>query len=630
MAMKEMRKNNNIALLFVAIILVQIYISFFVAIPSHFTIDGFIYHLMAMNFAENFSLSVQNGYEIIQTPALNLMFTVENGDKIYPKFPSLYAIVAYPFYKLFALKGLILLNSLSFVGVLYFTYKISEKFFSKETSIFSLIILTFGTFIWQYSQAVWPHMAALFFIIFSIHLFLDAEDKNKKGIYFVSGLIFGVAVGLRYDSIFAATIFFVPFLFSNGRISNVALVFLGTIPALLFLSITNHIKFGTWLPFSYGHYKDWDRTSFSFRYFAIIASAAVIFLIIFCKKFFEKEKTKKIYGISVWIALLSGSMIFWQIYPEILKKFINGFYAILVDLRTLALYVHKFAGPVSETGAIIYESGYKKAFLQNVPIAVLLLGCLFKYKDSRNIKFLLTVPLTYMVIFGGMAWHGGLSYDTRYLIPALPFIAILISYIFFDIVGETSRNNYLISIIVAIIIAYFLWSNFYEESEFVFYDFPLYLAAILAISAALTFATKKLKHIFMAMIFVCLLWGGGVSIFYDYKKLDNIRQANLDSADIISDNIEDNSILLVCNFMQRVFLVKADKKDLIVSCPIVYDYDGAKRLLSYAVEKKKNIYTYLETEEHNILKDRFFDYIEDVRAFIPPENGKLIKVKRVL
>ncbi len=233
-------------------------LTFFYAAPGPLSVDEAIYHWMTRSFSERGSLDIWNGYEEFASPELHHKYIRVREGRLIPQYPSLFSVLALPFYRVFGFFGLFVMNALAFLGVVVICFFTARKLFGDaELALDSCLILILATFAWEYSQAAWPHMFALLFVMAAFYLSISAYFSGTRRKSFclamASGAIAATGLGLRLDGILVFPALFLPFLFARpARLREVLGLLVGTLPAIAVLSAINEAKFGIFSPFSYG------------------------------------------------------------------------------------------------------------------------------------------------------------------------------------------------------------------------------------------------------------------------------------------------------------------------------------------------------------------------------------------
>ncbi|NNL90376.1 MAG: hypothetical protein HKP25_15045 [Marinicaulis sp.] len=229
----------------------------FLAPPSPFIIDGGVYLDMARSMADHGALHIVAADAPEDAPALAKYLTHEFGGKIFPQYPSGYAILAAPFYMLFGVHGLMLLNAIGAGLSIWLTWRAAAKLYDVETARIAAALLCLATFLLNYSFSIWPHSLTLAICLAAVNFAIDGADEKdarQRSVKFaLAGASIGVAINIRVDAILFAPILLVwmkLFARSHDRISPPAFL-VGLIPGLVAASLLNDAKFGVFSPFSY-------------------------------------------------------------------------------------------------------------------------------------------------------------------------------------------------------------------------------------------------------------------------------------------------------------------------------------------------------------------------------------------
>ena len=399
-----------------------------------FTIDEALYADMAHAMASRGALDItpQNladGAPLIEKSD-GLVRVID--ERILPQYPSLYAIIAAPFYAALGVKGLFLLNSLCAIFALLATYEIARGFsLSARTAGAAVILLGAASIFPGYVFAIWPHMLALAFLLGG------AWGAQRAGLAgpgkaiapaALAGLCFGLGVGVRVDVVLSAiAAFFWLRLFAkpSDRIAALALI-AGLAPGFLLAACLNEAKFGAFTPFTYGHAgggTDLGRYALIGAGVGLISLAALV-VDVSAKPFarFRDQVLERRWTAFGALAVLAlGGLLIAA--PNLL----HGLYVLIVDLQA-------FAGG-GRDGQVRDAFGYwtfwglpKKALLQSMPflpLALLPFAAFLKGQNVRMASFLILLSAAPIIFFALNAWDGGMAFNLRYYLPAAPFLVIL-------------------------------------------------------------------------------------------------------------------------------------------------------------------------------------------------------------
>jgi|GEM_PF-1264105 len=402
---------------------------------SAFSIDDVVYIDMAHAMAERGALTAT--YE--NAPAGSPVLTKSDGiirvinEQAVPQYPAGYALLAAPFFKLFGVSGLIMLNALAGALSLWLTYLIALRLYgNQEIARFAALLLGLATIFSGYVFAVWPHMTALAALLGgALFTLKTAEASGMRRIRdaLIAGFIFGLGLSFRVDIIvpFAAALFWLRlFALPDDRSSALALL-AGTLPGVIFAAYLNLEKFGVFLPIYYGPTEGGHKIV-EYAPFAVIGLGAIAASFVISTNHKSVQRMAKT-PIAIWGAVLSaGILIAILVAGDTLWKFLYGFYFLTVDIQA-----YNNAAP--QAGLVRDDYGYwsfwglpKKSLVQSMPfIALAILPAIefFRGKNARAHAFSLMMIAAPVVFFSLKAFHGGMALNMRYLLPAAPFLAAL-------------------------------------------------------------------------------------------------------------------------------------------------------------------------------------------------------------
>ena len=461
--------------------------------PAAFSVDEAIYADMAHAMASRgaFDVTPQDLPAGAPMMAKSDHLVQIIGDKAIPQYPALYGVIAAPFFLVAGVKGLIFLNALSALFVLWATHKIARRLTHDDwIAGISVVILGAASIFAGYIFAIWPHMLALAFVTGGALAAVRAGESDGRNAALwagIAGLIFGVGVGVRIDVILAAAAAFFWFrLFAQPKKRSVALALVaGLAPGLIAVAAINQAKFGVFNPFTYGA----DVGSISIgHHLKLIVPVALAGVLSFA---FDASSTPArsllntarqaplIAYAGAAAALVAG---LWIAVPGLF----SGAWLMLIDIQS-------YAGaprPGLEKDAYGYWDFWgvpKKALLQSMPWITLAAAPMIGFLRGvrvRETAFLLLFACAVILFFAMRGWHGGMAYNMRYYLSATPFTAILAAVGLNTLrpVFDAHRNLFLRSAVAGVVlaIAAYAVSPLYGA-----YATPLRLYPQLAIAAAL-------------------------------------------------------------------------------------------------------------------------------------------------
>jgi hypothetical protein len=412
---------------------------------------------MAKSFSETRSFAVWNGYEEIPSPELRNRYIRPRQDELYPPYPPLFTILALPFYRCLGFFGLFAMNSLAFAGVVALCFALARKLFNDtDLALNACLILILGTFAWEYSQAAWPHIFGLLFVMAALYLSVAAyaagghigdTDSRHSGdalsriahtnrtavmLAVASGFIGAAGIAVRLDAVLVFPALILPFLFSKTpRLWEALGVLAGAVPPVILLSAANYVKFGDLNPLSIGEGPGAQPMP------GWLLVAALAFLCISWT--FSRPRFLGLHARDkaiAWAAIGVGAILTLALTPEVVElicRVLRDGYVCLVDVRTLP--AESVVALRSSGGGVVYIGAHKKALLQSLPyLPLLMLPVLHLFNRGKHFRALAILFLPVIAVIGfyvySFPFHdmGGLCLNTRYFIPSLPFMAILCAY----------------------------------------------------------------------------------------------------------------------------------------------------------------------------------------------------------
>ncbi|WP_395072211.1 glycosyltransferase family 39 protein [Hyphococcus sp.] len=327
-----------------------------------------------------------------------------------------------------------LMNSIAFMLVLWLTFASARKLYDENIARWSVGIFAFATFAPTYVFAIWPHMVALSFWMGAVYLAISAHHtfsrKTGTRALLCAGLLVGLGLNIRVDVFLAGLIiFFWLRLFAkpHDRIAPL-FVALGMVPGLLLSAWLNQIKFGAFSPFSYG---DVGGAAGVSRYAPIAAFAGVLITVswtVNVPSMLRGAISKPVRNYSAFAAfLVISAMIAITPIRDLLWRVLTGLYVLVINLQAHEAY-HQVGVEKNAYGQLLFWGYPKKALIQSIPwLALAAVPCInaLREKTFSNVGlcfFAIAAPLCFYAL---NHWHGGGSYNMRYFLPALPFLAML-------------------------------------------------------------------------------------------------------------------------------------------------------------------------------------------------------------
>lgn len=599
------RRKIKILLLGV-LVPIHIVVTLFTAVPGYLSQDDMFYHWMAESMAKRGALDLWNGYGELPSPELVHPAHTAHGSRIFPPHPYLFPILAFPFYRVAGFSGLIVLNCLCFIGLVALCFFTARKLFhDDDLALNSCLILIFGTFAWEYSQAGWPHISSALFILAAYFLFVDAfraqTPRRARCFAVASGLVGGLAMGIRIDCMLVFAGLVLPFLYSRPwRPVEAMLILFGALPGLILLAVTNQVKFGVFNPFTYGgavvmsHVPGWSVI--------IPAAIALLSVWVFTRESVVERFEGRLLHLYVTAALLL--LLGLLIVPEVRKVAMSALanaYTMLFDIRSLSP-ASSFP-PMIRTagGAVVYNGALKKGLLQSLPFLPLLIvpgWFLFRRGvDRAALAVLVPVPAAYLAYnsyaFLQLEAGGGLGLNLRYLLPCLPFLAILCAFGLRELRRRTGRPLSLglaAGACAGTVAIYFVLvvrgGGSPDRLEFPLMILPLLMAFALLILLPWGLVKGFEKRPLLisatwAVLIVSFTWSGLVAFLYDYPNHRRPRVVHYGFARLLLPKIPDHSIFFAGQGFFTASARLLEKGNVIIAYPARDRYEDFPRLLAY-------------------------------------------------
>lgn len=606
--------------------------------PGHYSIDEGIYHQMARDFAQSGTLESWNGYDEFPSLELTDSFHIERDGRLYSQYPYLAPVVVWPFYEALGYRGLFALNAIAYIGIAVLCFAMARRIFADTAlALDSVIVLTIGTFAWEYSQAGWPHMLAVLSVTAALYLTvlgLTATDNRRMiGFAFAAGSVIGLTAGIRLDVLFASPAVLLPYILmvpSRPRPAVAALI--GMLPGFAILAATNYAKFDVLSPFSYGTTGGASEPS-GYIPVALLGLLGVAALWLATRPRsidFIRRRPVPVIGI---VLLLAGLALLVPSIAKSVTRIAVGASQLLVDLRLRNPDWLEPGMRRSATGAMIYFSGLKKALSQSLPWLPLLalpLAALFRPREPVRLIGVLFLSATgYIAVYSYYAWHGGLALNLRYFLPFLPAFAILGAWAFRELAADAPnplRRVAIYAFLVAFNVVIFSIRNDFqipEANEGALLTMPLVLASLLSVLLLLrgftflplrgaTFlplrgaggsrARRILSGASLLTAAAAMGWASAGALSYDYL-LDTMRRRGMAvAAQSAAPLIERDSIIFALHELKYFGLYEHDR--VRIAGVLRDNFKSFRPLLDYHLDAGRPVYLALEDEGMEIARRR--------------------------
>lgn len=573
-------------------------------LPSgHFIIDEGVYHLMAHNVNRGSWIHIDNGYEVFPYYPFTLRFLKANGLELASQYPPLFPVISSLFVKFLGVKGLILTSILSHFASIWIVFSVAKSVFkSASQSALVAVIYGFGTFSLVYAFSAFSQSLAMLLILLSVSPLIRDRDLQNSD-FVISGLFTGLACLTRIDCLLVVVaigcwILWV-FPFRQAIVYGLRVVF-GMVPSVIILAQINYLKFGVLNPLSYG--SNTGNVSLSAHLMLFLTLLSVTLFICITKSSwyqYLQVKTKSF----IWLGFsLLAMLVMWIIAFDTMEKALRGISGLLVDMRLLAISVPGPAMYFGPEGTVMYAGENKKALLQSLPLLSvgLLLGGVYsimnrKKDNGHSLLLWLTAALT-MLPFLLLGWHGGLSYNQRYFLPAIPSL-LLLSFLVFRECFSISRLLVYLMAGAVISVALFVLSSVFPAIPF---WGPCELLIPIVLSLMVFFAgcnlifsssevTQKAHCTTVFLVSVSVVWG----IMTTLSDLNSAHVRREESVRIgqWTEDLLDSKSILITNYPDPYF--GNIKNEVKFANPVLDEFVSMQAILKQADQNHYKIYVSL-------------------------------------
>ena len=535
--------------------------------PGCVVIDEVTYHAMTRALVRTGSLTLDNGLDVISSPELEWEHAravvggpseASGASRLVAQYPYGYAFLVAPLYAVLGQRAFVVLNTLAFYGTVLVTRSLAFDVLGKRAlAVAAALVFALGTYVWEYSFGTWPHAVTLFLCMAAVLLSLRATNLPPalaSTRQLAAGALVGAAVTMRLDAIFAmAAVVLVPAIVpsKHGKaVGPLAMGLLGSTPGLALLAVTNHVKFGSWQPLSYGPWHGAGSNTGLRTYLplAVLGVASVAATHLLSSRAARLRRQHAVWAASAIVAAIAIALAIGPL-RIIARRVVDGMWMIVFDLRHSNPNAVQRGLSHGPGGAMMYVGALKKAFVQSLPWLPLAVAAPFFSgiaEPRRRRLIALAVPVVVHVgVFGALAWHGGLCLNLRYLLPALPFAAVLATYGAYRLARRAPwvvRHLREFDAIVLIAVAVWLVSavlfvypsSLVVQARFLL-DAPLVIAASLAV--ALVVAARRrgpgAPAFALALTLVAVVWAGLTELSYDAVAIFRARASNRKAAEMV-------------------------------------------------------------------------------------------------
>ncbi len=423
--------------------------------------------------------------------------------------PPLYAFIAFPFSYL-GWRGLILLNSLSFVAVAFILFLIAKALSGRDSVGWLVVFLwAAGGYSIEYAEAVWPHMLSVGLCSAAVLLAFLARRKGSLWVVALSGLMIGVAVGVREQNIvFAACLGMGVLLWSPRKLWMSTAFAVGVAVPLFFAASLNYAKHDVWHPFPKA------------RTYSARASQQL-----------QGEGVARANPLTVFWA----KVVDYTTHPQVQDP-----------AKALMFRTDK------RSGALLVGSTMKKAWLQSAPWLLLgfvaIGGAWFSRKwrsdaERREVRILslIILPILAMFTIAGFGWIDGWAYNQRYFLELVPLMALSAGLLLAD---ESLKARDIVGGAIAGVLgavgglAIGTLSGWYSTVALA----PLVVAGALLVCWFLR-GFWKWGRIFAVLLGLAVGWSLALHFIDDVRASREKRRLNYARQEVLEESIPDHSAL---------------------------------------------------------------------------------------
>jgi hypothetical protein len=386
------------------------------------TVDEYFYVRAAESMAREGAFDFRQ-FDVDGAPALDMSFAApaQTQGRLTPQYPAGYAIIASPFFFLFGIKGLALMNALAAGATLLFTFRIARRLGADAVAAtLSCAILAFGSYWSSFAFAIWPHMLALAVVLGAIERLLAAGEGSRRAA-FAAGALIGIGETIRIDMIALApaAILWLRF-FCEGQTRTLAGAFaFGLLPALGATAVVAYVKSGRIDPFTYENgLAANDPTMYA--PLAVVGAALAASALVFDLRSLALRADRMTIAL---IALILAALAF----PTVLRL-LHGYWYALVDAQSYR-FVERQPGVERDAwGWLSFYGLSKKALAQSLPFLPLLIAPAARFfagRMSRGEGLVFLAAGAFATLYAYNETDSGLGLNSRFLLPLVPLACVL-------------------------------------------------------------------------------------------------------------------------------------------------------------------------------------------------------------
>ncbi len=368
--------------------------------------------------------------------SLSLRYAYPAPDgRLTPQYPFSYGLLAGPFYAAFGVRGLFLMNALAGAVGIILVHRIATAMrLGGRAAALSAVLFGAASIAATYYFAIWPHMATTALALAALLAAISAEADGasvaarlRRGA--MAGALIGAAMTARVDTVLAVIAILVwQRAFIGGARAPTVGFLAGLAPVLIAAAAVNHQKFGVFNPLTYQS----ENGGGSIAAFAVPLAAAGGALAVLMVVDAQGVRARLVRfaqsaprAFAATAASIAAAALF--IFSDQAARLAHGALLLIVDMRA-----GNYAGIHGVThnawGMPLFFDLNKRALLQSMPFAPLALVGLARFLRGRGARgegLLWLVAGAFITFYALSKWHGGMSLNMRYYLPAAAALSIL-------------------------------------------------------------------------------------------------------------------------------------------------------------------------------------------------------------
>ena len=405
-------------------------------------------------------------------------------------------------------RGLVLLNTISFLLTALLVFALVRQVSANsQTAWYAAAFVLIGGYSLEYSQGLWPHMLSVFLVVAAVTAASKVWQGGDARYAIVSGLLVGLATGVREQNIVLAVLLGLTLLlFSPRRLHSAVLYGVGVSVPLIAGATLHYFRQGLWHPFP-------KAVAFSGQLSRGLTAGATV----------------------------SPLQNFWARVVDF------SAFPSLSDPHLSLLYKKDLV-----TGVVLVGGVVKKALLQSSPwmlLALVILALSWVKRDSysnevkrslRSIS-LLVLPLLLFFSIAGGARTDGLAYNQRYFLEIIPLAAIALA------LALDGIQLPVLPAIFGLMGSGILYAMTMMLPSRVLYELALLklplVFSLLAVAAWMNRTHAGMRSSFMFLMGLCVGWSLFVHVFEDLSASRARRSRNAAQLEVLESTIPDRSAL---------------------------------------------------------------------------------------